>query len=107
MTALLSKEFGDQVQPRDDTSQPRTVAVPSTPAGGAATGDATQRGWELAQWAVAHAHDLKVEQVSFGGLNWLAAQSDKGWQKQPAPGGKGASAAVSPTDTLVRITVAS
>ena len=44
-------------------------------------GAGARRGWELAQWAVAHAHDLKVEQVSFGGLGWRAAASDKGWQK--------------------------
>jgi len=107
VTARLDKEFGDQVQPREDSGQPRTIAVPSTPAAGAAAADGTRRGWELAQWAVAHAHDLKVEQVSFGGMNWLAAESEKGWQKQSAGGGKGESAAVSPTDGLVRITVAS
>jgi hypothetical protein len=118
VTARLTREFGDQVKPRAD-GLPRTVAVPSSPAGGAAEGDGTRRGWELAQWAVAHAHDLKVQQVTFGEMRWEAAQSGKGWQKS-APSGTGsgsADAKLSGTggagngsepasDALVRITVA-
>lgn len=104
VTARLTREFGSQVRPRADAA-PRTVAVPSAPAGGAAEGDGTRRGWELAQWAVAHAHDLKVEQVSFGSMRWQAAQSGKGWQKQPS-GSKGDSATAGRQDTFVRITVA-
>ncbi|WP_329136127.1 heavy metal transporter [Streptomyces sp. NBC_01476] len=108
VSARLTREFGTQVKPRTDGTLPRTVAVPSTPAGGAAEGDGTRRGWELAQWAVAHAHDLRVEQVSFGGMRWQAAQSARGWQKQPAGsgGGKGDSAPAARQDGLVRITVA-
>jgi hypothetical protein len=108
VTALLTREFGAQVRPRTDGS-PRTVAVPSTPAGAAAEGEGDRRGWELAQWAVAHAQDLKVEQVTFGDMRWQAAQSGKGWQKQKATGGKGDSApggSPHPADGLVRITVA-
>ncbi|WP_329365121.1 heavy metal transporter [Streptomyces sp. NBC_00669] len=104
VTALLKREFGSQVRPRDD-SDPRTVAVPSVPPGGSTTGAGKQRGWALAQWAVAHAHDLKVEQVSFGDMRWQAKKSGKGWQKTSDPSGtKGASAPA--VDTLVRITVA-
>jgi len=80
VTARLTREFGSQVKPRTD-SAPRTVAVPSSPAGGGAEGDGRRRGWELAQWAVAHAHDLKVEQVTFDDMRWEAAHSGKGWQK--------------------------
>ncbi|HEY5837220.1 heavy metal transporter [Streptomyces sp.] len=103
VTARLTREFGSRLRPRTD-ARPRTVAVPSSPAGGAAAADRNRHGWELAQWAVAHAHELKVEQVSFGGMRWRAAQSGKGWQRQD-PGGKGSSAAA-PADGLVRITVA-
>lgn len=103
VTARLTREFGSQVKPRAAT-EPRTVAVPASPAGGAAEGDGARRGWELAQWAVAHAHDLKIEQVSFGGRRWAAAQSGKGWQKQK-PGGTQDSSAAKP-DGYVRITVA-
>jgi hypothetical protein len=111
VTALLTREFGSQVRPRTDPA-PHTVAVPSVPAGGGSTrADGARRGWELAQWAVAHAHDLKVEQVSFGDMRWEAARSDKGWQKQrPASSsgaGKGASTvAATSADGFVRITVA-
>jgi hypothetical protein len=108
VTARLTREFGDQVKPRTDSGDPRTVAVPSTPSGGAAEGDGRRRGWELAQWAVAHAHDLKVERVSFGDMRWDAARSEKGWQKaapvESRTNAKGSSAEV--PDTLVRITVA-
>ncbi|MBD0739229.1 heavy metal transporter [Streptomyces sp. CBMA29] len=103
VTARLTREFGSQLKPVA-ADEPRTVAVPARPAGGAAEGDGTRRGWELAQWAVAHAQDLKVEQVTFGGQKWAAAQSGKGWQKQKAGGAQG-SAAVKP-DGYVRITVA-
>ncbi|SCD44054.1 hypothetical protein GA0115240_10807 [Streptomyces sp. DvalAA-14] len=107
VAARLTREFGAAVKPSTDDGQPRTVSVPSAPAGGAAEGDGDRRGWELAQWAVAHAHDLKVQQVSFGGMNWQAAQSGKGWQKLKAPGGKGSPvAAGAAADRRVLITVA-
>jgi hypothetical protein len=100
VTARLAKEFGKQVRPRAD-ALPRTVAVSSV---GAAKGTA-QRGWELAQWAVAHAHDLKVAEVSFGNMRWRAASSGSGWQKLPPAGSKGDSEHAT-ADGLVRITVA-
>jgi hypothetical protein len=60
----------------------RTVAVSSAvPSGSDAQGDEKQRGWELAQWAVAHAHELKVERVGFRDREWQASDSGKGWQK--------------------------
>lgn len=110
VTARLTREFGRQVKPRDD-ALPRTVAVPASPAGGAAAGDGKRRGWELAQWAVAHAHDLKVQEVTFGDMRWEAAHSDKGWQKS-APDRKqdekqdAKQTATTGADAFVRITVA-
>jgi hypothetical protein len=89
VTARLTREFGKRVEPKQE-SDPRTVSVP-VPTGGSTAAD-EQRGWAVAQWAVAHAHDLKVEQVSFGGRQWQAAHSERGWQQEPAPGkskGKG------------------
>ncbi|MFI1096717.1 heavy metal transporter [Streptomyces sp. NPDC020917] len=108
LKASLTREFGSQARPRTD-GLARTVAVPSAPVGGAAEGDGNRRGWELAQWAVAHAHQLKVEQVAFGTMRWQAAHSAKGWQKQnptttPTPGAE--ASAGTPSDGLVRITVA-
>lgn len=96
----LVREFGDDVaprttetpaDPREEATQDakngarsggparRTVSVPSAPAGNEARGDESRRGWELAQWAVAHAHELKVEKVSFGNREWSADTSDRGW----------------------------
>jgi hypothetical protein len=108
VTARLNREFGDQVKPRTHDQPARTVAVPSSAAGGAAEGAGNRRGWELAQWAVAHAHDLKVQQVTFGAMRWEAARSGKGWQKTaPGKGGTDAKAeSAAATDGLVRITVA-
>ncbi|MEU4096551.1 heavy metal transporter [Streptomyces sp. NPDC026673] len=98
--ARLVREFGADVAPRtvEAPADPgdgagkdakngsgstgptrRTVAVPSAPAGNEARGDRRRRGWELAQWAVAHAHELKVEKVSFGDREWSAGASDRGW----------------------------
>ncbi|MEU3464392.1 heavy metal transporter [Streptomyces sp. NPDC006733] len=102
----LAREFGPQVAPRPaegraggGTARERTVQVPSTPAGGAAEGDGKRRGWELAQWAVAHSADLKVEKVSFRDKQWRAADSGGGWQKSDT-------SAAEKADGDVRITVA-
>jgi hypothetical protein len=103
--ARLTREFGRQARPHTDAGA-RTVAIASAPAGGASGSEATRHGWELAQWAVAHAHDLRIEQVQFGGMRWHAAGSAKGWQKQPSAGDKGDAPAPAPTDGDVRITVA-
>ncbi|MFF3254477.1 heavy metal transporter [Actinacidiphila glaucinigra] len=77
----------------------RTVSVPSAPEGNQAHGDESRRGWELAQWAVAHAHELKVEKVSFGNRQWSAETSDRGWTESH-------SGAAQTTEGDVRITVA-
>ncbi len=77
----------------------RTVSVPSAPAGNQAHGDESRRGWELAQWAVAHAQELRVEKVSFGDRQWSAETSDRGWTESR-------SGAAHKTGGDVRITVA-
>jgi hypothetical protein len=88
VAAELKREFGAQVRPRT--------------AGGAAAGvtvaAASAKGWQLAQWSVAHAHDLKLSQVSFDGMRWRAERSGAGWQKAADGDGGGAG--------RVRITVA-
>ncbi|MDJ0343837.1 heavy metal transporter [Streptomyces sp. H10-C2] len=102
----LAREFGPQVVPRPaegaaggGTARARTVQVPSTLTGGAADRNGKRRGWELAQWAVAHSDDLKVEKVSFQDKQWRAADSGKGWQKSDT-------SAAETADGDVRITVA-
>ncbi|MFI9807271.1 heavy metal transporter [Streptomyces sp. NPDC052301] len=71
------------------TAHGRTVTVP-VPEG--AERDATgrgerERGWQLAQWAVANASSLHIQRVSYAGREWVAGSSDSRWR--PA-GGQGA-----------------
>ncbi|MEU7189330.1 heavy metal transporter [Streptomyces sp. NPDC039022] len=67
-------------------------------AGGApAAGPGTERrGWELATWAMAHSGALGIEQISYAGKMWSAADSGKGWQKAT-----GAAARASGTDVRI------
>jgi hypothetical protein len=43
-----------------------------------------ERGWVLAQWAVAHAQDLRITEVSYAGRMWQASHSGEGWVEAPA-----------------------
>ncbi|GGW85005.1 heavy metal transporter [Streptomyces noursei] len=91
----LVREFGADVLPRTDAAggraagSGRSLTVPVQSDGYQATtpGDAGQRGWQLANWALAHAADLHIERISYAGRTWTAADSDKGWQGAAAAGG--------------------
>ncbi|WP_206248371.1 heavy metal transporter, partial [Actinacidiphila bryophytorum] len=99
----LKREFGSGARPRTAGEPARTVGVPAAPARGGAAGDTVRRGWQLAQWSVAHAHDLRVEAVSFAGMEWRAERSGSGWRKAAEDaGGKSDGAG----GGFVRITVA-
>ena len=50
-------------------------------------GDA-RRGWELAHWAVAHATELQIAQVSYAGRVWSASDSDGTWRAAGAAGAR-------------------
>jgi hypothetical protein len=58
--------------------------VASAAPGTGARGGDRRRGWELAQWAVAHAHELKIRQVSYSGRERSADDSTMGWRKSGA-----------------------
>ncbi|MCK7624130.1 heavy metal transporter [Streptomyces sp. RS10V-4] len=84
----LVREFGAGVLPTaaaggQDAAAGGGVTVPVRPAGvaSAAPGEAAQRGWQLANWALAHAADLHIERISYAGRTWTAADSDQGWQR--------------------------
>ncbi|MEU6401388.1 heavy metal transporter [Streptomyces sp. NPDC046985] len=79
----------------------RSTAGASGAKGGARGGDARQRGWQLAHWAVANASALHIESVAFAGRQWSAGVFDGGWR--PADG-KNGDAAGGPGATSVRIT---
>ncbi|MGW7490997.1 heavy metal transporter [Streptomyces sp. NPDC054786] len=86
----LLREFGSQVLPRTGGTGGRTagdgrgVTIPVRAAGSVAAGDTQRRGWELATWAMAHSAELHIEQISYAGRTWAAADSGKGWQHKQA-----------------------
>ncbi len=111
--AKLRREFGTAAVPAADTlaagsgggagaaggAAARTLSVPvpekSPGPGEPAEGGRERRGWQLASWAVAHATELRIERVSFGGRVWTAADSRDGWRadkgaKGPAEPGNSA-----------------
>ncbi|POX45322.1 heavy metal transporter [Streptomyces sp. Ru71] len=68
----------------------QTVTVP-VPAGGGSRG-VSERGWQLAHWAVANASALDIRRVTYAGREWTAGHTDSRWRE----GGSG-------TDSAVRI----
>ncbi|MGX1756678.1 heavy metal transporter [Streptomyces lydicus] len=85
----LVREFGPRVLPRagaagNTAGGGRGVTIPVRAAGAMAVGDTPRRGWELATWAMAHSAELHIEQISYAGRTWTAADSGKGWQQKPA-----------------------
>ncbi|MCE4942892.1 heavy metal transporter [Streptomyces albulus] len=90
----LVREFGSGALPRTGGSGGRAPAagrnltVPVRPdAYATASDDVAQRGWQLANWALAHAADLHIDRITYAGRTWTAADSDKGWQGPAGAGG--------------------
>ncbi|KOV59479.1 Co/Zn/Cd efflux system component [Streptomyces sp. NRRL WC-3618] len=79
----------------------RTVTVPVPPGTGKAHRTAAhRRGWQLAQWAVANASALHIQNVSYAGRRWTAGSTDSQWR--PVGTGNG----VGEGTDLVRIVTA-
>ncbi|MFE3739418.1 hypothetical protein [Streptomyces sp. NPDC059134] len=53
----------------------------------AAGSTASQRGWELAHWAVAQSWELRIDEVAYAGRVWRAGQAHRGWQRVEGTGG--------------------
>lgn len=76
------------------------TASPSTESGGrgltlpvtegSGKGSVTQRGWQLAHWAVANASALRIERVSYAGREWTAGNTDSRWRASESEGASGA-----------------
>ncbi|THA27583.1 heavy metal transporter [Streptomyces sp. RKND-216] len=49
---------------------------------------ASERGWELAHWAVAQAGELRIAEIAYDGRAWSAERAEEGWR--PVEGGAGA-----------------
>ncbi|MER7570816.1 heavy metal transporter [Streptomyces sp. NPDC126514] len=68
-------------------SDGRTLTLPVAEGGGRAV---TQRGWQLAHWAVANASALRIERVQYAGREWTAGNTDSQWRAIRTDGAAGA-----------------
>ncbi|MDH6567991.1 hypothetical protein M2164_003165 [Streptomyces sp. SAI-208] len=76
--------------PTPTAADARTVTLPvreDTRAG--ARRSLTERGWQLAHWAVANASALRIERVSYAGRQWTAGSTDSEWRTTGGEGGTG------------------
>ncbi|MCM2389086.1 hypothetical protein [Streptomyces albipurpureus] len=121
--AELLRAFGPEVAPKamaqgapgaSGAAGGSEVSIPVPPAlvaSGGTGGKASQRGWELAHWAVARADGLRIEEVSYGGKVWraeVARESGAGWRAGSAPGrgedgGAGKSAQTGQDEVRIRL----
>lgn len=87
-------EVGAQASPSPTpaTGDARTVTLPvradTSPGAGRSL---TERGWQLAHWAVANSSALRIERVSYAGRQWTAGTTDSQWR---ATGGGSATGSV-------------
>ncbi|MGW1805201.1 heavy metal transporter [Streptomyces sp. NPDC002078] len=78
------------------TAQGRTVTVPvpqGTKVDALGRGE-RQRGWQLAQWAVANSSALHIERVSYAGREWAAGSGGGQWKAAASHGARGAGASL-------------
>ncbi|WBO64042.1 heavy metal transporter [Streptomyces camelliae] len=83
------------------TAQGRTVTVPvpqGTRTDASGRGE-RQRGWQLAQWAVANSSALHIQRVSYAGREWTAGSTSDQWRTAVGDGTGGAD----PSQGVVRI----
>lgn len=66
----------------------RSLTLPVT--GGSGKLGVTQRGWQLAHWAVANASALRIERVAYAGREWTAGNTDSQWRQSESEGASGA-----------------
>ncbi|WP_225838872.1 heavy metal transporter [Streptomyces sp. NK08204] len=73
----------------------RTVTVPVRDAKRDAAGQTErERGWQLAQWAVANSSALHIERVAYAGRVWTAGSGGDGWRTADPKGAGGAERSV-------------
>ena len=80
ITSGLGSTFG--------TAVTREVTAQRDSRGSSADGNSTRLqvrvgqprfGWEVASWLVTHASTYHIHQIRYGGFEWRAAASSKGW----------------------------
>ncbi|MFG2353938.1 heavy metal transporter [Streptomyces sp. NPDC048521] len=74
------------------TAHGRTVTVPVSEGARADASGRTERerGWQLAQWAVAHSSALRIERVSYAGREWTVGSRSDQWRSVRSDGAAGA-----------------
>ncbi|WP_405857284.1 hypothetical protein OG361_26055 [Streptomyces sp. NBC_00090] len=96
----LVRAFGETAAPQAVTggssagrsaAGPPVLVVPVRAVAAAGAGADERRGWELAQWAVARADELRVTEVAYGDRVWRASEASGGWEKT-SPASSGATA---------------
>ncbi|MFE5299547.1 hypothetical protein [Streptomyces sp. NPDC056632] len=89
--AELVRAFGPETAPKPDV---KGAGAAGAMAAGTAAAELTvpvrenrrehstreQRGWELAQWAVARADELRIAEVSYGDRVWVADDASGDWE---------------------------
>ncbi|MER6567988.1 heavy metal transporter [Streptomyces sp. NPDC001093] len=78
------------------TAQGRTVTVPvpqGTKVDAIGRGE-RQRGWQLAQWAVANSSALHIQRVAYAGREWAAGSGGGQWKPAASDGTGGAGASL-------------
>ncbi|MFE1380756.1 hypothetical protein ACFW6S_17610 [Streptomyces sp. NPDC058740] len=98
----LVRAFGEHAAPKRAPGRAPAGGTSTPPAAGAngaaaavelsvpvrpVTGTREQRGWELAQWAVARADELRVAEVAYGDRVWRADDSSGEWEPARAASG--------------------
>ncbi|WP_030275912.1 hypothetical protein [Streptomyces sp. NRRL B-24484] len=89
----VRREFGRVVAVSDAPKAPKDsrAVLALTPQGTASTDSGAegrrQSGWAVAQWAVAHAQELGIGEVSFDGRLWRFDRPTEGWRTNDAAGG--------------------
>ncbi|MEU1296458.1 heavy metal transporter [Streptomyces sp. NPDC005840] len=78
-------------------SDERVVTLPVSAGSSPAKGRTDrQRGWQLAQWAVANSSALHIERVVYGGREWTAGNVDTRWRTVRGTGAGGSATTADP-----------